>query len=110
MRVKAYWDMGLKVWIIKWPDGQDFRKKLCLADVKFEINRDWQKAGRGEESRTIHAWAEGELMNFTPDGDWKPVRYNPSKDKDFTCEGKPLWEAEYIKLLPGGQAQVIGGK
>lgn len=90
MRVKVYFNLHKKTWSILHMTPKGWRlwghsPRVILSDVRWKVSEAGRQRVLRERRKNVHAFAIGTLMDNenAPEGDFKPVRYNPYECTSF---------------------------
>ena len=108
MKVFVYRNLNRKgvVWSVRSKSTGlvvDRSSTVYLSNCKLKVSKAGRERVIKERRKNVHAGIEGNRVTKCPTLKWTRVSYNPYKQKHFTTEnGKPIFEARYVKLTQKG--------
>jgi ADP-ribose pyrophosphatase YjhB (NUDIX family) len=79
------------------------KERFYLKGTSFRVQPGGLARARREKRRNVHAGVVGRLAKVDDQKyDWKRVRYNPFKSKDFQVDEKKIESAEVVRFTPEG--------
>ena len=56
---------------------------IYIREAKFVVNQKGRRRVLATKKKSVHAFIVGYLTNYCPNLDYKPIQYNPYRDKEF---------------------------
>jgi hypothetical protein len=107
MRVKVYFNLHKKVWSILHMTPKGWRlwghsPRVQLANVTWKVSEAGRQRVLRERRKNVHAFAIGTLLDNenAPEGEFKPVRYNPYECGSFCVDGQPIHASTFAVFTP----------
>lgn len=106
-RVKVYFNLHKKTWSILHMTPKGWRlwghsPRVQLADVTWKVSEAGRQRVLRERRKNVHAFGIGTLLDNenAPEGDFKPVRYNPYECGNFCVDGLPIHASKFAIFTP----------
>ncbi len=111
MKVRVYRNLHKKCWSVQrhipkkgWRLYGHF-EELSLKDAKFIIHQAGRLKVQREKRKNVHAYVEGEILNYIVDLGFLPnrIKYSPySNICGFTINDRLIYEVNYITFNKTG--------
>ena len=111
MKIRVYRNLHKKCWSVQryipkkgWRLYQHF-DELSLKDAKFIIYQAGRLKVQRERRKNVHAFVEGELLDYIVDLGFLPsrIKYSPYSDVwGFTIDDRIVHEVKYITFNKAG--------
>jgi hypothetical protein len=105
MRVRVYKNLRRGDWSILDPKTGlvlEHRLSLVLLAVTFIISERVRLRVVARQRRTVHAYADGALVDEAPRHGGLHLHYNPFSGPSFTCDGQVVTSAERVDFRTNG--------
>ena len=107
MKAKVYFNLHKKTWSILHMTPKGWRlwghsPHVVLADVTWKVSEAGRQRVLRERRKNVHAFGIGTWLDHEspPEGDFKPVKYNPYECGSFCIEGVPVHASKYAIFTP----------
>ena len=80
--------------------------RIDLRSPYFVVKEKGRDRVRREQRKNVHAWVQGFYAGTKFNFAKTPVSYNPMRDDQFMCQGKPIQGAGHARLEVGGKVFV----
>lgn len=77
--------------------------RVDLTGVNFIVHSKGRDRVRSEKRKNVHAWVRGFHTHVRLAFAKTPAYYNPMRDDQFMCEGKPVTVADNVRMEVGGK-------